>query len=346
MMVSDGLPTRLLLQPARASMADLQRRLSQAQTEASTGRHEDVNGVLGARLGTDMALRLQLSLTESSVEIGKQAGIRAESSQNALTTLSSIADQFRSSLSGARNAPEGRAIASQSAQSAIAATHGTLAMTYDGQYLFGGLATDSPPLKPYENGPRQDVIAAFHSEFGFSPDDPQAAGLSSAQVNAFFDGTFKTLFEPPKWATDWSNADDSTLKLTLPDEGPLDLSTTANAAFARTLMKSFVIVDVFAKSALNTGAFQTAADKSLALVSEGQISLANEQARIGAAQSRLKLAQDTMSRKTASINSALSAFEAVDPYEAATRVNLLMNQLESSYALTGRISKLTLLSYI
>jgi flagellar hook-associated protein 3 FlgL len=36
----------------------------------------------------------------------------------------------------------------------------------------------------------------------------------------------------------------------------------------------------------------------------------------------------------------------VDSYEAATRINLLMSQLETSYALTGRISRMSLLSYI
>ena len=37
---------------------------------------------------------------------------------------------------------------------------------------------------------------------------------------------------------------------------------------------------------------------------------------------------------------------AVDPYEAATRLNSLITQIETSYTLTGRIQQLSLMRYI
>ncbi len=51
-------------------------------------------------------------------------------------------------------------------------------------------------------------------------------------------------------------------------------------------------------------------------------------------------------RIRAATTEAIGAMESVDPYEAATRVNILMTQLESSYAVTGRISRMSLLNYI
>jgi flagellar hook-associated protein 3 FlgL len=71
-----------------------------------------------------------------------------------------------------------------------------------------------------------------------------------------------------------------------------------------------------------------------------------EQARIGTGQSRLKLASGSLDASKVRLTSAIQALESVDSYEAATRINLLMSQLETSYALTGRISRMSLLSYI
>ena len=42
----------------------------------------------------------------------------------------------------------------------------------------------------------------------------------------------------------------------------------------------------------------------------------------------------------------VDALEGVDPYEASTRLSALMTQIETAYAMTARIQKLTLLNYL
>jgi flagellar hook-associated protein 3 FlgL len=42
----------------------------------------------------------------------------------------------------------------------------------------------------------------------------------------------------------------------------------------------------------------------------------------------------------------ISDLEGVDPYEAATRVSLLQQQIETSYALTARMQQLSLVKYL
>jgi flagellar hook-associated protein 3 FlgL len=346
MVIPAGLPTQLLLKPSQLAMTAAQSRLSVAQSEAATGRHDDLARVLGGQIGADIGLRLHLSAIDDSIGAGKQAGLRAEATQNALATLGGLAEQFRSQLTGARNASNGRQVASNSARTALGTLHDTLSVTFDGQYLFGGLATDTPPLKTFDDGPRQQIIAAFQSAFGFAPDDPAASGLTAAQMENFIDGAYSALFDGPDWTTGWSSADDETPRLRLPAGDKLDLSTTANASFARSLAKSFALIEVLGDSRVNASALQSAVDKSLSQVSDAQSKIAQDQARIGISQARLKESQDSLGQKKSGLTSAISAFESVDPYEAATRVNLLMTQLESAYALTGRISKMSLLSYI
>ena len=58
-------------------------------------------------------------------------------------------------------------------------------------------------------------------------------------------------------------------------------------------------------------------------------------------------ANDRMSAQKDVIDDAdRNALESVDPYEASTRVNTLLTQIETSYALTARIQQLSLLDYL
>ena len=112
------------------------------------------------------------------------------------------------------------------------------------------------------------------------------------------------------------------------------------------LAQAFTIMDVLGSSKINQAAFTSSVDKSLAIVSEAQVQVGEEQARLGIGQALVKDTRSGLEQRKTSLTTALSSLENVDPYEAATRVNLLMNQLESSYALTGRISRMSLLTYL
>jgi flagellar hook-associated protein 3 FlgL len=42
----------------------------------------------------------------------------------------------------------------------------------------------------------------------------------------------------------------------------------------------------------------------------------------------------------------IGKLEGVDPYEASTRLSQLMTQVETAYAMTARVQKLSLLNYL
>lgn len=341
-----AIPTRLLLQPARSAIADVQKRLADAQAEAASGRHSDVGLALGGRTGAVLALRVQLAASDQSDKDMKQTALKAETVQNTLSTITTLADRFRSTLTGARGADNGRSLSATFARSALDTLYDSLSITQDGQYLFSGLASDTPPLTPYNDGPRQAAVDTFQAAFGFPPDDPSAASLTTSQISTFLDGPFDALFTDPGWSDTWSMAADDTPVQRLPSGEGLGLATTANAPFARTIAKAFATMELLGRSTVNGSAFTAAADKALMLVSEAQVKIGSEQARIGIGQARLKEVQDGVDRSKAGISKAIAALENIDPYEAATRVNLLMTQLEGSYALTSRINKMSLLSYL
>lgn len=340
------MPTRLLLQPSRLAMADGQRRLAEAQAESASGRHFDVTLVLGSRTGAAVSLRTQLTSADASLSGMEQAKLAAAATQDALSMLGSIADRFRSGLASARNAEGGRAIGASLARSSLESLYDTLATTEDGQYLFSGVASDRPPLASLDDGPRQALRSAFQAEFGFLPEDPAAASLTASAVTDFLDTRFADLFEEPGWSATWSSASDQAQRFRLPSGQSVSLSTTVNSPYAQTLVRAFAIVDLLGGSKLNATAYTAATDRSLALASDALVKTGNEQARIGIGQAQLKESQSALTQDMSRLSSAVASLENSDPYEAATRVNLLLNQLESSYALTGRISRMSLLSFI
>lgn len=341
-----AVPTRLLLQPCRMAIADGQRQLNQAQAESSTGRRADPGLMLGSQTGDVITLRTEITSLSQSKAAGEQAMIAAGLTQDALSALNSVAERFRSDLTGARSAGNGPSISASIALSSLGALDDKLIATHDGNFLFGGLASGSRPLNRYEDGPRQAIRDSFVTTFGFPPEDPAAANLSSDQVLDYIGGAFKSLFTDPGWSSVWSNASAETGKLRLGYDSSVIVSSTAHAPFARKLAEAFALVELVGSSKINAAAFSAATEKALVLSSEAQAEIASEQTGIGVGQSRVREIMLTMERRRETLSSAVSALEGVDPYEAATRVNLLMTQLEASYALTGRISRMNLLSYL
>lgn len=346
MMTVNGIPTRLLLQPSRLGIADGQKRLAEAQSEAATGRHHDIGLTLGARTGANIKLRLQLSTLERSASGVKQAALAAETVQDALAAMSSLADRFRSSLVGASTSQNGRGLNATLAASALDSMQSSMSLTTNGRYLFSGLATDTPPLKAYNDGPRQALLDAFQAEFGILPQDPAASAFAADDVANFIDNIFSTFFSGTGWTSTWSAASSEKLAFRLQSGERIDLSTTANMPFAQKLAQAFALMDVFGQSKVNATAFAVVSGRSMALVSEAQVAIGDERATIGIGQARLHEEGANLDQRKTRITAAVSALESVDPYEAATRVNLLMVQLESSYALTSRVSRMSLLSYL
>jgi len=102
----------------------------------------------------------------------------------------------------------------------------------------------------------------------------------------------------------------------------------------------------FSAAHLNEGAFQAVAEKAMALVGSAVADLTADRARLGAAQERVTNASTRMSIQMDVLANHVNALESVDPYEASTRISTLMTQIETAYALTARIQKLSILNYV
>jgi flagellar hook-associated protein 3 FlgL len=342
----ESLPTVLLSHVPRQAIAASQAQLQEAQTEATTGRYHDVGLVLGAQTRMAILLRNDVAGLTASREQAEQASLWGDVTQSALAAVTDLAEEFRASLMGARNAERAQELAATAARSALGGFQSLMSTTHGGQYLFGGLNSGATPLVPYEQGPEQAVVAAFEAEFGFAPIDAAAQGISEGQIQAFIGGSLAALFTGTTWTSTWSNASDESPVLRVNTSEIVSVATNTNQPFAQALAMAFTMVEVLARARLSQPAFQAVTDAALQQASQAQLLTGAEQARIGIGEARLQDATVILEARNLHLTASLSALESVDAYEAATRVNALMTQLETSYALTGRLSRLSLLSYI
>lgn len=98
--------------------------------------------------------------------------------------------------------------------------------------------------------------------------------------------------------------------------------------------------------ALSQTAFQSVVDTAITLVGGAVKDLTEVQAGLGVAQARIATSNERMSIQADFYDRHITLLEGIDPYEATTRVNALMVQIETAYAMTSRIQQLSLLKYL
>lgn len=339
-------PTRLLHMSAHSYVVRMQSDLARLQREVTTGRHDDLGLTLGTGTSRDISLRVHLSDVDFTLAQAKQSQPRNEIVQTSLDSISKLAKNFFDAVTGARSAADGQTIASTAARNALTSLQDILNTSYGGQYIFGGQNSSTPPMKNPLSGDADDAIAtAFQTEFGIPRDDPAVSQISQTDLDSFLTGAFSQLFDDPSWKANWSNADDTNI-LQRVGSITIDTSANTNASFARNLTKAFSMIASLGEGNLSKPAFDAALDKATALVLSAQSQIGGEQTRIGLGQQRITDAIGSLELQKTTISKAINNLEAVDPYEAATEVNSIMTQLQSSYAVTARISQLSLLSYL
>ena len=331
----------------RDSILSSQNRLVNAQAELASGRHYDIGLALGAGTGRDIMLRVEMADMQRFADNNKIGRIRADLTQQAISSIRAVANNFLETLTGTRNASQGQALAGIAAKSALEQLAGLLNTVHDGQHIFGGANTQAAPIAKYSGSSGEaSVAAAFLAAFGMTQSDPAAQNISAATMQGFLDNQFASAFIPSAWTSTWSQASNRHILSRIDRTELVQASSTANSDPFRQLTKALTMTADLGMPGLNQAAFETIVDNALAVTGDALLGLGAEQSRLGVAQNAITAANVRLSQRLTSVTAGVLDIESVDKYEAATRVNSLMTQLETSYTLTGRISRLSLLNYI
>jgi flagellar hook-associated protein 3 FlgL len=325
----------------------LQVALLDAQRQLTTGRYADVGLKIGGQISRNLTWRTEIADLTSTIERNSLVSSRAQVGQATLEAIKTQIGSLRDIAISGRSAQSGQSIAKAAGGNTLNSLLELMNTSFAGDFIFAGRSPDVTPLSSYEGLSAQIAFeTAFQQEFGFPKNSPSAANISQTQMQQFLDGRFSALFDEPAWSTDWSNADNGNLYTRVDAGTTLDLDANVNEVPFRQVLKAAVALHEFGGTAIQQGVFQLVADKSAENLAEGFDQIAEIQARIGHGQNTLELATNRLSAKKSLLETAIGKTENVSQYDAAAQVNNLMTQLESSYAVTGRISRLSLLSFL
>ncbi|WP_102223655.1 flagellin N-terminal helical domain-containing protein [Acidimangrovimonas sediminis] len=341
----------------RANVARTSAALQQAQEEVSTGLKADVYADLGQTAAIPLALRAQMARTEGFVTSNALLGNRMDVMATSLTTVHDSAQSVLAQAVANLTQPGAdSATLQQAAQAALDQVTTALNATYAGSYLFSGTASDQAPLQAQETAnpatgfSPDDVVTGI---VGAGPTDAASAAVMAQQLDAIFGsatGTgqdFEATFYNGTPATDASGTPGARVTGQISETKTISYGVQANDPAIRSLFKGLTMLAATDPSKItDTGAYQSWMQSAVSALSDGVDGVTSAQATLGSQQA---LVSDTATRqgdlKTV-YTSRIASFEAVDPYEAASRLTALQTQLQATYAATATIGKLSILDYL
>lgn len=331
----------------RDSVRELQVDIQKAQQESVTGRHADTGLVLGTRVSYNLDWRIELNGLNAALDRNNRAHEKATATQSAIEFVRNAASDLMELLPAARTSQNGKEVARNGSQLSLGAIADGLRTSFAGTYLFSGISTDVDPLVDYQGSPAEAAFdAAFLAEFGFVKTDAQAANITASQITQFLNGSFSDIFDDPNWQANWSNVSSVNPQTQIDKHTRVEASANIGERPFRDVLWAATAVFELSNTAIGQGTFQAVADAALTKLANSAQGLGEIQARIGQAQKSMEMANNRMESRSSLLESAIARTEGVDPYEAVTRLNSLSNQLEASYSVTSRISKLSLMNYI
>lgn len=334
----------------RQSIVKSQGELVSAQKEVASGRWADIGRTLGSKAGQAVSLRQEHARLNTIIDTNGLTASRLDSTQAALNGIRETAEGFLGSLISAREGDTGPQVILPQAIKNLQGLISGLNTTVSGRYLFAGINSDTEPVADYfatpAAGSKQAVDTAFATAFGMAQNDPAVATISAADMRAFLDSDFSALFEGPQWSATWSSASSDNMRSRISSSEVIDTSVNANNPAMKKLAMAYTMVADLGTENLNGNAFRAVVDTAARLIAEGVQEVTTVQARVGASQMRVAQASERMSLQVDILSSRITGLENVDPYEASTRITTLMTQLETSFALTARIQRLSLMKYL
>lgn len=330
----------------REPIARIQRALTQAQTELSTGRHADLGPTLGARAGAADALHQARDRLDVLTQTNALATTRLGATQDALGSILQTAQDLQKTVVAALNGGGDAAALAASAKAGFAGIAATLNTSVAGQYVFAGVDTDSAPLADNGASGLQAITDAFRAAFGVDPSDPAASAVSAADMRGFLHGAVASSFTPSGWRAQWSSASDEAITSRISPTRNAATSVSANEASLREVAQAFAALAQLGSPTLAADTRGALLTQASGLLGDAISGVAALQSRVGLTQTGVREATDDAAKRQGILSVQIGAMEEIDPAEVSTRISTLTTQLEAAYSLTARISQLSLVRFL
>ena len=352
-------PSTLAAANLRRDIAvDLDHRLNEAALEASTGRKSDVYKSLGLKSGELSALRSHTNRNNGFIDGNTLLGNRLAVMSNALGEVrAAVQDFLEVAISYRDNTAPVAKVLQTSARAAYDQISTLINTPYEGTQLFGGTESRDPTLQPWDAtnaasglAPK-DVMAGIVSG-GFA--DAADAVAKAAEVELAFANAsanpslnFEATFYNGTPLEIAPGVPAGRMAALIETATTLDYGVQANdSAFTTTLQGLAMVASIDPASINDPDAYEAWIGTAIDSVAEGLDLINATETRLGGHQRLIETTIERQKERADLYTGQLSLLEGVDPYEAANRVNMLSTQLQATYAITARISQLTILNFL
>ncbi|MGB3279827.1 MAG: flagellin, partial [Pseudorhodobacter sp.] len=200
--------------------------------------------------------------------------------------------------------------------------------------LFAGVATDRPAVSSPEV-----ILSALEAAL------TGAGAISAADIET----AVTTWFDDPSgFATVGYLGGTASSAISISPEDQVDLGITALDPAIKDTLKSLSLVALVARGTVvpdpETG--KELVNRAGAALLQNQSDRIALSGRLGYMQARIDQAQTRNEAENSALQLARNNLLAVDPYEAATRMEAAQNQLETLYSVTARLSRLKLVDFL
>ena len=303
--------------------------------ELSSGKIADVRKAVSGDTAYVNDLERSLTKLNGYDMATLEAGQFATGVQSALSRINDLNTDFRSVLLTTGNAAFGETGNNVLAQAreTLTSVINTMNTSVSGRMVFSGTATDTQPIAQAEDlltalgtavagaGNVDDILAAAQAWF----DDP--AGFDSVG----YLGSKTSLAPVPL-------SDQESARFDLRGDDPA----------LKEMLRNLAIITLADDPALGLTAAQQKEvfEKSTQGVSNASIGLINLQAKVGFSESQIEIVTTRNNSERSALEMARNTLLSIDPYQAATELEQVQFQLQSLYAITSRMSQLSLVNYL
>ena len=335
----------------RSTIASGQAEVMKLQEEIVTGRYADIGLSLGAKTSNSVSLNQDVSRLKTIQDSNALVTQRLSASQLALDLMADSAQNMLEAFISVNGSDDANnlLIARRDVESSLGSYTVAINTSSNGEYLFAGINTSTKPVDDYfaaGSTAKAAFDATFSGYFGFTQSDPQAAGITTAQMDDFITNVLEPEFLGNNWKTNWSSASDTNMSSRILKNEVVDSGVNANANGMRYFALAAVIGIELLDSAISSDVRTAVNASAIEYAGMAVTGIDNQRSNLGVSENRVTKANVALSSQIDIITLHLGDIEGVDGYEASTRMQTLLDQVEVSYKLTARIQQLNLMNYL
>ncbi|MGH1466622.1 MAG: flagellin [Cognatishimia sp.] len=351
--------TMQLNQSQRSNVSTAQIALQKAGHELATGKRADLFGDMGSRAAIAFSMRTLEDNTQAYMLSNKLLDNKLQTMLDSVDGIrQSVEDVTAAALLNSDRKSNSTFVLQTQARAAIESILGGLNGSFNGEFMFGGTASNAPPLTRWsEANPDtglspEDVLQAV---LGSGPTTAAEAATMAAEIDQIFDSShsgnpnynFESTFYNGTPALDGSAQPNNRVVARINQGQQLDYGVQANDQGVRDMLKGLAMLATVDVNAIADdaaySAWMTSAAEALSAGTQGLLDISSS---IGFDQQIVERANTQLTDLSILQRTQIASIEDADPYEAATRVSNMETQLQASYTVSARLSGLSILNYL